>query len=420
MSREWVLLFEHDSLLVGHRSSEGAFQFQPLDVSDAQGAYESLASQGYRSEDVLMVVGSSEFYSGSIDPERLPAKGSEEAKSYLFEEKLPVPVEDLVLKFKSGSESVQGRGLNTVQLKSLVESLEELGVSIEWIVPKILLILQATEEFKDSEFQGYLLIKGGLSSDLVYLNQGELESWRWGSEESLKQRAELEHSLIDESEIVIRTYDLDENPLLIQGIENHYRGRSSSNSNYRAGSLEPRDRIRKIQVPLMASIAALAVACLMVACSFYLKAQDFSMIEKNSKQKISEHFDKNFPAQKQPQSVRRRFESRYQELLSAQLLTQGGHSKGHGTLWSLRHFLASIPKDMRYLILELRIKNLEISVSGQARSHSETDRIVASLREGGGFNLTSPRTTKQKDGGVSFRFDGQRVKPNPQTAQVKE
>ena len=84
------------------------------------------------------------------------------------------------------------------------------------------------------------------------------------------------------------------------------------------------------------------------------------------------------------------------------------------TLRLLKDFLVSLPKDMRYRIVDLRIEQDRLSLEMEVRSHSDADVIASALRKQG-FVVDQPRSEQLPLQGVVVRLSAiaQQAKKRP-------
>ena len=125
----------------------------------------------------------------------------------------------------------------------------------------------------------------------------------------------------------------------------------------------------------------------------------------SAKQKeLGSLFTQTFPGQPEPASVLRRMESRLRELRGLRGMEEGIHTEAGSAsaLVLLHEFLARLPNEMRFGILELRVGEDVVSVRGQCRTHGDADSVAAKLRTGGRLKVEPPRTEQMREKGVTF------------------
>src|SRR5205085_407177 len=109
-----------------------------------------------------------------------------------------------------------------------------------------------------------------------------------------------------------------------------------------------------------------------------------------------------FPDGPVPIGIRSRLESEHAKLIGM----RGETVEISESLSAVRLFerlLRSLPTDMRYRILEVRVEQGRLYVVGQVRAHADADRIAEEMRK---VNLVveNPSTHRLPQQGVEFRI----------------
>jgi hypothetical protein len=68
----------------------------------------------------------------------------------------------------------------------------------------------------------------------------------------------------------------------------------------------------------------------------------------------------------------------------------------------LQSMLASVPPNLRFRVLELRIENDKIFVEGECNAHGDAEMLAVSLRQSSRLIVEPPRTENKSNSGVSF------------------
>ena len=172
---------------------------------------------------------------------------------------------------------------------------------------------------------------------------------------------------------------------------------------------EPPSRIGR---PLRALCASVFVALLLVAAGFYVRAARYDEAASRQQIELTRLFEASFPDQPVPASVARRMESRLRELQGLRGVAEGvgADVAGSSALSLLYDFLSSLPREMRFGILDLRVGDDVVTVRGQCRSHGDADAIAAALRAGGSLTVEAPRTEQRREEGVTFALRARSVR----------
>jgi hypothetical protein len=355
---------------------------------------------------------------GTVLVSDLAARQKHTAMLFALEELLPITAEQVVADFIVGGETALGVAAETHRLRKLVKALEDRGIPVDAICPTALLALQ------------HLTTSGGLPGNTIAwrdpggLNHFELDPdknltrWRWltsttGAADqnqpatltglSDAERQWLAQHLGEETQppLINDTDLLDAACFMAAKIR---AGKTEPTVNLRRDELDVSDRLRRVRGHLMAAMATAAVLLLAVSGVFQWRAREYRQADHQYDAAVTALYQDAFGDQPRPTSVKRRFATRLRERqgLAGQQFDGIESTEKTSALWLLHDLLDRMPTDLRLCLLDIRIEHDSLAISGQARSHSEADRIAAALRRDNRFEVEPPSTAKLKDGGVSF------------------
>ena len=162
--------------------------------------------------------------------------------------------------------------------------------------------------------------------------------------------------------------------------------------------------------PLAALITATLVLLVSISITTHWRASHYQSITSQYIEQQIDTFRTAFPEQRVPNTsnIRGRLLSEKRKL-TALLGQESTRSNDASTpppsaLDQLEHLLAGLPSDIRYRILELSIVPDQITINGEARKHSDAERIASSLRSTGHFQVNPPRTDTLNTEAVTFDF----------------
>lgn len=111
----------------------------------------------------------------------LPRSGRRQAMLYALEEQLPLPVEDLVVQFITGSDWAMGAAVSVGRIKPLIEKLESDGLTVKAVLPGA---IAAAGQLAGIVEDGVLLLGGSGGVELLWIDKGRARSWRTAAADS--------------------------------------------------------------------------------------------------------------------------------------------------------------------------------------------------------------------------------------------
>jgi hypothetical protein len=430
-------------------TGEGACEFHdvaaPAQATDsAAPVIEVLQATGYRGEGVMLAIPSRWCLCAPIGTSGLPAKNRRTALAYRFEEKLPLPAEEVVADYVEaggGEETALAVGVQKSVVAPLVERLEAAGVAVVRICPASLLAGQQVL-WKVSGDAPAALLYAGQSTDeveLLLLRDGLPVGWHLLPAtphdlllhlgfELAQKRAKLgviglPAALREALETVegFTVEDVEAPDLMTAAAlasSAVLGGKVTPWVDLRREGLAARDPLRAVRAPLTAAVAAVVLFLLCASAAMIWRGSRYDAMAARYADAQQEVFRKVFPTGPIPVDVRSRLESEERSLrgLSGESASPPPVQDG---LLTLREILTKLPAEsaLRYRVLELRLDRQRFTLDGQTASHGDADRIAGALRKDKTLAVEPPRTeqlpgTGDASGkGVAFTINGEGAAP---------
>ncbi len=409
-----------------------------------------LADHGYTGGPVALALPSAWCLCAVIGTDELERGGRRRAMGFRLEEHLPISSEDVVGDYvDTGTGEALGVCAELDRLGAIVRALEAAGVRVRHICPAaILAAAWAAEQYPG--VAAVLVCGGGRDEapaapeyDFVELQNGRPVRWWWlaANDAAVSERLAACAATGDPSPRVAvigpgdapHTWDAagaDLEPVspAVGGEQAAalratalLEGSASPWIDLRRDALAPPDPYQVYRRPVGALVAAAAVLLIGLSGVMQWRGRQYAALGRRYVQQQVDVFKEALPNQRVPGSVRNRLVSERRKLADL----GGPSAPDSGTqaaaavsaLEHLRRVLASLPKDLRYRILDLNIQPDLIRVDGEALSHVEAERLAVALRDTGLYEVEPPKTQALKDHGVSFLFT---AKPRPGLTAVRE
>ncbi len=360
---------------------------------------------------------------------------SPQALAYQLEEQLPIAAEEFVADFSLQRSRAFGVAVKVSLIDQVLFYIKELQLDLRAITPLILLAKEGLCEEQEAIDNGLLLWIEGATANLVEVTEGETTQWRYlpaGVDEfeqtrqlrMLQNEQEPNLFLVGPEKVATSDYvlSIEQTHLSITGSILSYAAQQAQRiangqceqeinllSSLSSSQLELRN-------PLESSWWFLRVAalllCLSVAVWQSLSLSEHNTLIMKEEQAQRDIYQELYPDKRVPQGIMRRLESEQRRLRG----TKGDEKENplHAdALRPLYQCLASLPEELRFRLLDLRIERETIQLQGEARSHGDADRIAASLRQSG-LLVSPPSTTQLAEKGVSFQIkaEQQPLPPN--------
>lgn len=403
----------------------------------AESAVSLLKEQGWRGQNVVLALSSNSALPGFVPAESSTTKAKASMLLYSMEGQLPADAEKLAADFMQGDEQWFGVCVEIDRVRPLVQSLEQRGVLVRHVCPLSLLALQSLPKL-DAE----VVVWGqeyGL--DFFILRDGLPVAWRFSafSEHDLAIQMKV-HAIQSGKRTSFYAFNIDprwledftEHPdftLVDASMKPMLEAAAAGAAAALTGKLTPwfdllrgpgigGDRLRQIRTPLVASIVAAMFLLTMMAGAALWRASQYEASARDLQDRQSKLYRDLMglaPSQRTPVGIKSRMES---ELQKQRALSGESNEVPVRTssLILIHDFLASLPRNLRFQIQELRLENGEVQFAGQARTHGDANLIAAALRKNDRFQVGSPRTEQLAGKGVSFSIAARHVPAKAKTA----
>ena len=397
---------------------------------NASAAAAALEEAGYQGEPVLLAIPSTWCLSAAIGTEGLPRKHHREAMAYRLEEKLPLAAEDFVADFtQTQDDQCLGVCVRTHRLGPIIEALESRGVVVDHVCPTAFLALQGLMETWDggANRAEAMTAVNGKPLDVFTLNRGTPTSWSlavngntplvfalasgsdrngpMASDEGSAGDRAIDAPAERSGTVQIACEDGIAHKAAAAAGREVLAGQTVPIIDLRRGSLAAGDSHRQVRRSVNTVLAALAIFLVAISGSMLWRAHQYDQLADGRVERQRDLFREAVPTQASPSHPRSRLQSEHRKL-SAMAAGSGTLSLGPSALVQLQRILGSLPSDVRYRVLELRVDPDRFAIEGQARSHGDADAIAGSLRSTGGLQVEAPRTDRLDDRGVGFVLQG--------------
>jgi|GEM_PF-4083726 len=375
----------------------------------------SLDEMGYCSQGVVLALPSSMCLPVTIPSARRPKRITPQTLAFAAESELPIEAEALTVATISNKETrgdLLAIAIETAKAQPIIDALENTDIAIEAVIPAAW--LAAATAF-DSQTD-WVIVSSAHRTDGFELSDGKPVRWIYrphtnhlNSTNTLEAEAKQHLSASLKRWALQHTSDphtthLDietANQRLLESAANQLTGKGKHTPNLRTGPLATHDRLRTIRSPLNAALIALLL--LLVAGSFKTWQHGTQLNQLATTHNLAQQaaFRDALPGQAVPLAVRARLLSERNRLRVQAGIQEPGKVAASSWL-QLDSILSSLPQDIRFRVYEIRVDETRALIEGEARTHSDADRIAASLRRGG-LEVEPPRVSRLDDRkGVRF------------------
>lgn len=368
-----------------------------------------------------------------------------EAMLYKIEEQIPVAAEDLIADFSRQGSQIYAIAVERSQLVPLVDALRDQNLGIELISPVASLAWE--HHFARGKHPGreaVAWLDPELGGDLVVFDSGQPTNWAGLPSANGKLRQQLLYERIrSPGELPLVVYapnnTLETNPpAAVPGTHVDLRTKEAEPlrdhaldtlSAVRDGRTTPTfDLMRGLNLaaagrsPLAIDLRLLQLAALLllaavlvvnvIASHRYDDAVDRLVVAQE------DVFRDVFPEARLPRGVRARLESELGKLAGARGGTENAVSD-QSVLPLLLRLLRAMPEEMRFRLLDIKIEDQRLDLTGEVRDFGDADKIAASLRREG-FQVKPPTTQRLPEQGVSFRLRAEYAPPTTSETTTDE
>ncbi len=392
-----------------------------------------LREMRYRREPITIALPSAWCFSASIDPSGLPKRSRHRAMMFRFEEKLPLPAEDVVADFVHSGNTALGVCANAQPLRALMTMLEEHGIRIGTICPAAFLASQYILSTHATTSVNAVIFEGGGRIDCLKLQ--DFKPIKWISVLEADQTGHANSlaihigSLVNQSDSSISAITCGlsksalasirsfENLNIVDSVTGSFnnavalgagdtdRARTVPWVNLRRDQLADADPHAIIKTPLVTSLVFIILLLVSLIAASQWRGYQYNQLTLNLEDQQRAEFRKVFPGRRVPVSVKIQMDAADRQLSGV----SGSSSMvppRPSALVAAYNLLARLPRDLRFRILDIRLDGKQLYLEGHARSHGDADRIAGALRAAQGFDINPPRTEKLPDKGVGFTLTG--------------
>lgn len=424
------------------RVEDGAATVVPVDApadADDEAIVQSLktrlADLGHAGEPVVLAMATAACLSATVSTEQVKSSGRHQALAFRLEEHLPISAEDFIADYSDfDADAALGVCVELAPLKRWVDRLEAAMIPVRHITPMALLAAQFVAE-QDPSLDGVLIARDGDASprpgfDLVRLRRAKLSRWEWLDRQgadltqriarwaaSSSARPRLARVGFDPaSDPSLRELPVDWAPTAPVGVQ-EAAGRHAAEVlqekaglwiDWRRDALAAADALRTYRGPLAVMIAALVLLLAAFCVVAQWRGREYRSMAGQYADQQAEVFRGVMGAAQSTSNIKGRLLSERRKLAGLGGVAAGGTSPAAiqpiSALEHLRRVLQSLPRELRFRVLDLSIQPDLIRVDGQALSHAEAEQIAGAVRQTGLYEVEPPKTESLRERGVSFVF----------------
>lgn len=441
---QWIVLLGDFTLsiarLVGGQfeNSDGQSYVRDREApaDTAQRVHRLLEEWHYGGKPVMLALGSSWCTSATISvpsPRQTRKRG---AVGFLVEPHLPWPVEEAVVDYELvETNRVFAVSTEAQPLAALVAALEEHGITVASIAPLARLALEHHLQMAAAIGPKYALLwRNEQTVDLWLVANNRPVLWNWLPYELSAVSRAFKHLALSEdvalrvagrqvpveflkasvAEAGLESVDVppleSQDPIIVATREAAavLQGKRPAAIELRRDQLAARDRNRAIRphLRLLQGAALLLLAVLGMALFNQTRQTDLARHNYDRRQTVL--YQRLFPKEHVPVAMHARLQSELVRLKGV----RGERSdlpQAIPFLTVLEPLLRTLPADLRYRLLEVRIEHGQLYLVGQVRAHGDADRIAEALRSAG-LEVSSPNTNRLEKEGVEFRISAHLVR----------
>lgn len=355
-----------------------------------------------------------------------------DAMAYLMEPFVPWSAEEMIADFEIRGTEAFAVGTSTQFLSEFLNRLEEQNIRVESITPLSRLALQNRLRYPVQGRRRCVLLWGAGSDAEIWVMEGKRPIlWRQSALDEEVLLRELKQIALDQSEpiplefrgvskdlfptiIELPDYLADEADdkgpdsimdFAIQEAELILSGRTTSSIEFLRDAFAPKAGNYRLQSAMRT--VQFATLTLLLACgvTLYRLGEMFNQQRVSAIDQQTVIFKSLFPDLPVPVGIGSRLASEHMKLRG--LRGEGSDaSEQIPAIQLVECLLRSLPTDLRYRILEIRIENGRLYLVGHVREHGDADRIAEELRKVN-LNVEPPSTHRLPQQGVEFRISAE-------------
>lgn len=412
-------------------------------TSLAQTTKRQLAGMGYVDQPVMLAVPSQWCLCARISTRDMERGHRQLAIGFRLEEHLPISAEDMIADYVDlGDGEALGVCGEYAKLRAIVDAMETADICVRHICPQAMLVAGfavAAHPRLDVLLIGPNDATGHSTGyDWIGFERGKPASWSWLADDNEAIGHRLAEAVKQSDQRLQVAVVGDDQPTRdIRGVSERLdrltlptspgtlaHGEAAVDADQAAATQAGRlldehaapwvdfrcdklaaadqyDRYRRSLTWLAAAVALLLVSVIGVT---QWRAARYAHQRRQFENRQAEFFKQALPGQRVPVYVKGRLQNEQRKLAGLGGAESNEATHAISALVHLQRVLSGLPADVPFRILDLSIEPDLIRVDGQAAGHVEAERLIASLRQSGMYDVDSPKTQSLKDGGVSFLF----------------
>ncbi|MCC7409812.1 MAG: hypothetical protein IT442_17230 [Phycisphaeraceae bacterium] len=380
-------------------------------------------------------------YSAKVSTEGLP-RGSRHTQPllYRFEEKLPLPAEDVTADFQVHGPVARGVTVASTRLGPLLIALEKHDVHVHTITPTALLAAQGAISSMSHDLSPNaprlmllgdgdgddvdLILLGAMSHPNGHVGCPWIEAWhhlpcdptlvnQWLNLQCLRHPTRTPRVEAIGLSPAFHASLCKQHPGLLAAegsgtttldVATHaaaiFADRQVPWFNLRRGALGAADRWRTIRPALHAAMLAAVICLLTLTLAMSWRGLSYRADAGHAEQAQSQIFYDLYPGRPLPLAVRAFLDSERRRIEG--LAGQGDDvPRPASALATLYETFRRLPTGLRFRLLELRFSPTTVALDGQVRSHADADVLAGALRAQSGLQVDPPRTERLRDQAIA-------------------
>jgi hypothetical protein len=424
---------------------EGGVRFESVEVDEDAGEDDRLERQvdelaaRVAGRPVLVVaMPSAKCLSAVVSTDDLERGNRRRALGYRLEEHLPVAAEQAVADYCECRSDALGVCIEFEPLKPAIDMLEDRSFAVRHIVPLAMLIgAEVVTRHRDLDAILILNEDDQGSVDLIELDADKPTRWHWLVDSGDELRVQIEtlatqsdgppkvgvvgegaakQKIADDERFQCVVIEDPPGDIAMQQVQRLVDGKASPWFDLRHGALARPDQFELYRGVVLTLVVALVLFLAAVIGVTQYRGNQYADIATAKQAEEVALFKQALPDQRVPVNIKSRLQSEARKL--AGLSGRGADGMDLSSLREtsavvhLHALLASLPRDLRFRILDLSLQPDQMRVTGEARSHGDAEKIVGALRDTGRYEVDPPRTQALRDeDGVSFSFSATPIDP---------
>lgn len=379
----------------------------------------AMSTLGHAGQAVVLAVPSAWCMAASISTADLP-KQDRKALVFRFEEKLPLPVENVVADFVPSDAGALGVCVRLDQVKPLVDALEARHAPVQSVTPALLLAaqdLRASQKGMAAAPAQLLVIGEDGYANLLAILDGKLGAWSFvpATPPALKLQRDLLAMEFEQPPQVILCDPLGDNevPMMLPAATRAgarvLAGKDRPWIEFRRDALAIGDRLRLHRRAIDSALAAAAVFLLAVAGALFARGVRYDHVARDNERRLAADFALAFPGWSRPADVKAVVEAEHRRVAGRAPESLPPEARA-SALRVMGDVLGRFPENVRFTLERMTFNDNSFEFDARLRSFEDADAMAQAARAAG-MDVPPPQTRKEASGFWSVTLRGATPKP---------